>query len=255
MKNLFLGLALALMGQPVMAAALDTAPVVVFAAASLTDAMQQVADGYSKGSSTAVKISFAASSALAHQIESGAPADVFVSADRDWMDYLQSHGLIQIESRQDLLGNRLVLVAPAASKLTIKIAPKFPLAAALGDGHWVTGDPDSVPVGRYAKAALQHLGVWDSLVPGLVRADNVRGALTLVARGEVAFGIVYETDAMVDAKVRVVDIFPADSHPPILYPMALTKGASAQATAFVRYARGAEAAAVFRKFGFAVLSP
>jgi molybdate transport system substrate-binding protein len=171
------------------------------------------------------------------------------------MDYLQSHGLIQIESRQDLLGNRLVLVAPAASKQSIKIAPKFPLAAALGNGHWVTGDPDSVPAGRYAKAALQHLGVWDSLLPGLVRADNVRGALTLVARGEVAFGIVYETDAMVDSKVRVVDIFPADSHPLIVYPMALTKGASAQATAFVRYVRGAEAAAVFRKFGFAVLSP
>jgi molybdate transport system substrate-binding protein len=254
-RNLFLVLALALIGQPVMAAAADTAPIVVFAAASLTDAMQQVADGYSKSSGTAVKISFAASSALAHQIESGAPADVFVSADRDWMDFLQSHGLIQIDSRQDLLGNRLALVAPTASKLSIKIAPKFPLAAALGDGHWVTGDPDSVPVGRYAKAALQHLGVWDSLVPGLVRADNVRGALTLVARGEVAFGIVYETDAMVDAKVRVVDIFPADSHPPIVYPMALTKGASPQATAFVRYARGTEAAAVFRKFGFAVLSP
>lgn len=255
MKNLFLVLALALIGLPVMAAEVDSAPIVVFAAASLTDAMQQVADGYSKSSGTTVKISFAASSALAHQIESGAPADVFVSADRDWMDYLQSHGLIQIESRQDLLGNRLVLVAPAASKLSIKIAPKFPLAAALGNGHWVTGDPDSVPAGRYAKAALQHLGVWDSLLPGLVRADNVRGALTLVARGEVAFGIVYETDAMVDSKVRVVDIFPADSHPLIVYPMALTKGASAQATAFVRYVRGAEAAAVFRKFGFAVLSP
>jgi molybdate transport system substrate-binding protein len=254
-KNLFLVLALALIGLPVMAAEVDSAPIVVFAAASLTDAMQQVADGYSKSSGTTVKISFAASSALAHQIESGAPADVFVSADRDWMDYLQSHGLIQIESRQDLLGNRLVLVAPAASKLSIKIAPKFPLAAALGNGHWVTGDPDSVPAGRYAKAALQHLGVWDSLLPGLVRADNVRGALTLVARGEVAFGIVYETDAMVDSKVRVVDIFPADSHPLIVYPMALTKGASAQATAFVRYVRGAEAAAVFRKFGFAVLSP
>ena len=206
MKNLFLVLALALIGQPVMAAEVDSAPIVVFAAASLTDAMQQVADGYSKSSGTTVKISFAASSALAHQIESGAPADVFVSADRDWMDYLQSHGLIQIDSRQDLLGNRLVLVAPAASKLSIKIAPKFPLAAALGDGHWVTGDPDSVPVGRYAKAALQHLGVWDSLLSGLVRADNVRGALTLVARGEVAFGIVYDTDAMVDSKVRVVDI-------------------------------------------------
>ena len=253
MKNLFLVLALALIGLPVMAAEVDSAPIVVFAAASLTDAMQQVADGYSKSSGTTVKISFAASSALAHQIESGAPADVFVSADRDWMDYLQSHGLIQIESRQDLLGNRLVLVAPAASKLSIKIAPKFPLAAALGNGHWVTGDPDSVPAGRYAKAALQHLGVWDSLLPGLVRADNVRGALTLVARGEVAFGIVYETDAMVDSKVRVVDIFPADSHPVDVDAVQLEKGA--QATAFVRYVRGAEAAAVFRKFGFAVLSP
>ncbi len=255
MKGLILALVLALLGQPAMAAPAATAPMVVFAAASLADALQQVAGGYSKASGVEVRVSFAASSALAHQIESGAPADVFVSAERDWMDYQQSHGLIQIGSRQDLLGNRLVLVAPAASSLSIKIAPNFPLAAALGGGHWATGDPDSVPVGRYAKAALQHLGVWDSLLPGLVRADNVRGALTLVARGEVAFGIVYETDAMVDPKVRIVDIFPADSHPPIVYPIALTKGASTQATAFVRYARGAEAAAVFRKFGFAVLSP
>jgi molybdate transport system substrate-binding protein len=255
LKSLLLTLALALLGQPVVAAPAVTKPVIVFAASSLTDALQQVADGFSKASGTEVKISFAASSALAHQIESGAPADVFVSADRDWMDYLQSHGLIQIDSRQDLLGNRLVLVAPAASKLSIKIVPKFPLAAALGDGHWVTGDPDSVPVGRYAKAALQYFGVWDSLLPGLVRADNVRGALTLVARGEVTFGIVYETDAMIDPKVRIVDIFPADSHAPIVYPMALTKGASAQATAFLRYARGAEAGAVFHKFGFVVPSP
>jgi molybdate transport system substrate-binding protein len=254
-KNLFLALALLLLGQPLMAAPPDTAPIVVFAASSLTDAMQQVADGYSKSSGAVVKISFAASSALAHQIESGAPADVFVSADRDWMDYLQAHGLIQVESRQDLLGNRLVLIAPAGSTLSIKIAPKFPLAAALGDGHWVTGDPDSVPVGRYAKAALQHLGVWDALVPGLVRADNVRGALTLVARGEVKFGIVYETDAMVEPKVRIVDVFAADSHPPIVYPLALTKGAGPQAAAFIRYVHGADAAAVFRKFGFAVLTP
>ena len=255
MKNLVLALALVLLGQPATAAPPDTAPIVVFAAASLTDAMQQVADGYSKSSGTAIKISFAASSALAHQIESGAPADVFVSADQDWMDYLQAHGLIQVDSRRDLLGNRLALIAPADSKLSIKIAPKFPLAAALGDGHWVTGDPDSVPVGRYAKAALQHLGVWDALVPGLVRADNVRGALTLVARGEVKFGIVYETDAMVEPKVRIVDVFSADSHPPIVYPMALTKGAGAPAVAFVRYLDGADAAAVFRKFGFAVLTP
>jgi molybdate transport system substrate-binding protein len=255
MRSLFLALALALLGQPLGAAPAPQGPIVVFAAASLTDALQQMADGYTKASGVEVKLSFAASSALAHQIESGAPADIFFSADRDWMDYLQSHGLIRTESRQDLLGNRLALVVPVASKLSIKIAPHFPLAAALGDGHWVTGDPDSVPVGRYAQAALQHLDVWDALVPRLVRADNVRAALVLVARGEVIFGIVYETDAMIDAKVRVVDIFPADSHPPIVYPLALTKGANAQAAAFMQYVRGAEASAMFRKFGFKTLGP
>jgi molybdate transport system substrate-binding protein len=254
-KNLILTLALALLGPPVLAASGERAPVVVFAAASLTDAMQQVADGFSRASGTEVKISFAASSALAHQIESGAPADVFVSADRDWMDYLQGHGLIQSDSRRDLLGNSLVLIAPAASRLSLKIAPGFALAGALGGGHWVTGDPDSVPVGRYAKAALQHLGVWDSVLPGLVRADNVRGALTLVARGEAVFGVVYATDATIEPKVRVVDTFPADSHAPIVYPMALTKNAGAPGAAFVRYARGPEAVAVYRKFGFTVLSP
>ncbi len=252
-KALFL--ALALLGQPLAAAPATQASVVVFAAASLTDALQQVADSYTKASGVEVKLSFAASSALAHQIESGAPADIFVSADRDWMDFLQTHGLIRAESRQDLLSNRLALVAPAASKLSIKIEPHFPLSAALGEGRWVTGDPDSVPVGRYTQAALQHLDVWDALVSRLVRADNVRAALVLVARGEVSFGIVYETDAMIEPKVRIVDIFPPDLHPPIVYPMALTKGASAQAAAFIHYMRGPEASAVFHKLGFTTLGP
>ncbi len=226
------------------------APVVVFAAASLTDALQQVAADFTASSGIAVKVSFASSAALARQIDSGAPADVFFSADRDWMDYLQGRGLIRADSRRDLLGNRLVLVAPLGAALNMRIAPGFPLAAALGDGRWVTGDPDSVPVGRYARAALQHLGVWDALAPHLVRAENVRAALALVARGEVWFGIVYATDAMVEPKVRVVDIFPADSHPPIVYPIALTRDARAQAAAFLDYARGAGAAEVFRRFGF-----
>ncbi|MFI4889827.1 MAG: molybdate ABC transporter substrate-binding protein [Steroidobacterales bacterium] len=239
---------------PAAAPAAGTAPVVVFAAASLTDAMQQVADEFTSSSGIAVKLSFAASSALARQIESGAPADVIISADRDWMDFLQGRGLIRADSRQDLLGNRLVLVAPLGGALDLRIAPGFPLATALGDGHWVTGDPDSVPVGRYAQAALQYLGVWDALAPRLVRADNVRGALALVARGEVWFGIVYATDAKAEPRVRVVDTFPADSHPPIVYPIALTRAANAQAAAFVHYVRGPEAAKVFRKFGFVTLT-
>jgi molybdate transport system substrate-binding protein len=228
-------------------------PLIVFAAASLTDALQELGTDFGKSAGIAVKFSFAASSALARQIESGAPADVFLSADLEWMDYLQMHKLIQAGSRHDLLGNRLVLIAPAASKIALKIEPHFALADALGKGRLATGDPDSVPVGRYARAALTTLGVWSSVADRIVRAENVRAALAFVERGEVPLGIVYETDALVDRGVRIVDVFPADTHAPITYPIALPIGASADASRFADYLRTPAADAVFVKYGFVPL--
>jgi molybdate transport system substrate-binding protein len=227
--------------------------VIEFGAASLTNALQELGDSYTKETSVPVKLSFAASSVLARQIESGSPADVFFAADLEWMDYLQSRNLINKGSRRDVLGNKLVLIAPADSKIQLKIAPHFALLAALGGGRLATGDPDSVPVGRYARGALTTLGVWDEVQDHLVRAENVRSALMFVARKEVPLGIVYETDALIDNKVRVVDVFPADSHLPITYPIALTSSAKPEAAKFVDYLLGAAGDAVFRKYGFVIL--
>ncbi len=233
------------------AATLDGArPIVVFAASSLTDALQELGADFGKSAGIDVKLSFAASSALARQIESGAPADVFFSADADWMDYLQSRKLIQTESRHDLLGNRLVLIAPVASTLNLKIAPRFALAQSLGTGRLATGDPESVPVGRYARAALISLGVWDSVATRIAGAENVRAALVLVDRGEAPLGIVYATDALVDKGVRILDTFPANSHPPITYPIALTVGAKSDASKFAAYLSTPAASKVFARFGF-----
>jgi molybdate transport system substrate-binding protein len=227
--------------------------IVVFAASSLTNAMQDIGAEFGKSAGIDVKLSFAASSALARQIEGGAPADVFFSADVDWMDYLESRKLIQTESRHDLLANRLVLIAPAASTVSLKIEPHFALAEALGKGRLATGDPDSVPVGRYAHAALTALGVWDAVADHLVRAENVRAALALVERGEVPLGIVYRTDALIDKGVRVVDTFPADTHAPITYPVGLTVGAKTDAAKFAAYLSTPAADAVFVKYGFTPL--
>jgi len=199
-----------------------------------------------------VKSSFDSSSVLARQIEAGAPADVFFSADTAWMDYLQTRNLIQAASRKNVLGNRLVLIAPADSQIQLKIAPHFPLAAALGEGRLATGDPDSVPAGRYARAALTKLGVWDELAPRLARAENVRVALLYVARAEAPLGIVYASDALADKRVRVVDIFPADTHEPIVYPIALTTSAKSAAAAFVAYLTGPQGHDIFVKYGFTV---
>jgi molybdate transport system substrate-binding protein len=242
--------ALTLLAQSAVAVDADRPAIVVFAASSLTDAMQLLGADFGKSTGIDVKLSFAASSALARQIESGAPADVFFSADIGWMDYLQSHKLIQTESRHDLLANRLVLIAPVISTLSLKIAPHFALAQALGKGRLATGDPDSVPVGRYARAALTTLGVWDSIADRLVRAENVRAALAFVDRGEVPLGIVYKTDALVDKGVRTVDTFPADTHAPITYPIALTVGAKSDAAKFAAYLSTPAADAVFVKYGF-----
>jgi molybdate transport system substrate-binding protein len=256
MKKLFrngMQLWLLLFCLPSLAAQTDHPPLIVFAAASLTNSLQEIGAGFTKNSSVPVKFSFAASSTLARQIESGAPADVFFSADLEWMDYLQSRKLIQVATRHDVLGNRLVLVAPADSKLELKIAPNFPLATVLGKDRLATGDPAGVPIGRYAQEALTKLGVWSAVEHRLVRADSVRSALAFVDRGEVALGIVYETDALIDEKVRVVDVFPENTHLPITYPIALTTVARADAAKFLDYVRGPSGDIAFKKYGFTPL--
>ncbi|HEV7357300.1 MAG TPA: molybdate ABC transporter substrate-binding protein [Steroidobacteraceae bacterium] len=227
--------------------------ITVFAAASLTNVLQDLGDAFTKDSNIPVRFSFAASSALARQIENGSRADLFFSADLEWMDYLQARNLIQPATRQDVLGNQLVLIGPADSKINLKIAPKFALAAAVGTGRLATGDPDSVPVGRYAHEALANLGVWDDVAARLVRADSVRSALAFVDRGEAILGIVYATDALVDKKVRVIDVFPATSHMPIIYPAALTTGAKADAAKFLAYLRGPAGKLAFEHYGFTPL--
>ena len=229
----------------------QTTVITVFGAASLTNALQDLGDAFTKQTSIDVKFSFASSSALAHQIENGARADVFFSADVDWMDYLQSRNLIQAATRHDVVGNRLVLIAPIDSSIALKIAANFPLAGALGSGRLATGDPDSVPVGRYAHAALTSLGVWNSVSSRLIRADSVRSALVFVDRGEAALGIVYETDARIDKNVRVVDVFPPTSHAPIVYPIALTVSAQPAAAKFVAFVSGPSGYAMFKAYGFA----
>jgi molybdate transport system substrate-binding protein len=231
-------------------AAADQPAITVFGAASLSNVLQDLGDAFTKTSSIPVKFSFAASSTLARQIESGAPADVFFSADLDWMDYLQKRNLIQPQTRRDVVGNRLVLIAPADSMVKLKIEPNFPIAAALGEHRLATGDPDSVPVGRYAQGALTKLKVWKDVSDRLIRADSVRSALAFVDRGEAPLGIVYETDALIDKNVRVVDVFPDNSHLPIVYPVALTSGAKADAAKFVAYICGPAGDAAFKAYGF-----
>jgi molybdate transport system substrate-binding protein len=240
----------AFLGIPASASDAAKPELLVFGAASLTDVLQEIGKAYTRDTGQPVKFSFASSSALARQIESGGRVDVFISADLEWMDYLQARNLIDTSSRRNVVGNRLVLVAPKDSTLTIKLQPNVRLVAALGGRRLATGDPDTVPVGRYARSALTSLGVWNEIADRLVRADNVRSALAFVARGETPLGIVYETDAAVDPRVRVIDIFPADSHPPITYPVAPTKVARTGAKQFVDYLVGDTAQAAFKKFGF-----
>jgi len=238
---------------PISAAQTDKPTIIVFAAASLTNALQEVGDGFMKDSSIPVKFSFAASSALARQIENGAPADMFFSADLEWMDYLQTRKLIQVATRHDVLGNQLVLVAPVASRITLHIAPDFPLLAALGNSRLAIGDPDGVPAGRYAHEALEKLGVWNTVADHLARTDSVRSALALVDRGEAPLGIVYQTDALIDKNVRVVDAFPDNTHLPITYPIALVSGAKADAAKFLAYVQSPAADIVFKRYGFVAL--
>ena len=228
----------------------------VFAAASLKNALDAVNRQYEADTGKKVTVSYAASSTLAKQIESGAPADLFISADRRWMDYAAQHELIDPETRHDLLGNSLVLIAPKDSPLDpaqVMIGPGFPLAKLLGDGRLAMAEPNSVPAGIYGKAALTRLGVWYQVAGRVAAAENVRAALALVARGEAPLGIVYKTDAAVEPGVKIVGTFPADTHEPIVYPMALTRSARPEAARFADYLRGPAARKIFEKHGFAVL--
>ena len=229
-------------------------PVLVFAAASLKTALDLIAAQWRSETGKAATISYAASSTLAKQIENGAPAELFISADEDWMDYLQGRNLIDPKTRKDLLGNRLVLIALRDSAARVRIAPGFPLARLIGDGHLAMADPSAVPAGKYGKAALQKLGVWSAVETRVAAAENVRAVLLLVARGEAPFGIVYETDAAAEPGVRIVGSFPPDLHPPIVYPMALTPTAGPDAAAFAAYLGAPAARALFEKQGFTVLA-
>ncbi len=228
-------------------------PVRVFAAASLKTALDAIAELYARDSGGKLLVSYAGSNALAAQIEHGAPADLFISADRDWMRYLSGRGLTRKDSERELLGNRLVLIAPRDSALQLKIAPGFDLSAALGDGRLALCQ-DSVPAGKYGQAALRHYGVWDRIATRTAPADNVRAALAFVARGETPLGIVYASDAIAEPAVRVVDRFADDSHPPIVYPAAVLRDSrNPQAEAALRYLSSPAARQIFVAQGFTVL--
>jgi molybdate transport system substrate-binding protein len=254
MPGRFLALLLLLLvSGPALAADAPAKPLTVFGAASLTNALGELGEAFTKQSGVPVRFSFAASSTLARQIESGAGAGLYVSADAEWMDYLEQRGLVQEPTRHDLLGNRLALIAPADSAVELEIKPGFALRAALGGGRLATGDPENVPVGRYARSALTSLGVWNEVADRLVPAEDVRTALAYVARGEAPLGIVYATDAQIEKKVRLVGLFPESSHPRITYPMALTKSGGADAARFAEFLRSDTSRAVFERYGFIVL--
>ena len=227
------------------------ADVTVFAAASLKEALDDQARQFKATTGNNVIVSYGASNALAKQVEAGAPADVFISADLDWMDYVEQRRLLLTGSRFNLLRNTLVLIAPASSKVTLTIARHFGLVAALGEEKLAMANPDSVPAGKYGKAALEKLGVWAGVEKQVARAENVRAALALVSRGEAPLGVVYATDAFSDKGVRIVDTFPPDSTPPIVYPAARIAGStSAAGGPLLDYLRSPAAGASWEKYGF-----
>jgi molybdate transport system substrate-binding protein len=228
--------------------------ITVFAAASMKNALDDVDAAFTKQSGVEVVASYDASSVLMKQIEQGAPADVFVSADLKWMDYGSQKKLIDEDTRVNLLGNKLVLIATKDSKLgPVTIAPGFDLAGLAGEGRIVTGDVQAVPVGIYAKAALQKLGLWTSVEAKIAMAANVRAALLLVARGEAPLGIVYATDAKVEPGVKILGAFPDDSHEPIVYPVSATKSAKPDAAQYLAFLRSSAAKSIFQSYGFAFL--
>lgn len=230
----------------------DNSKITVFAAASLTNALQDIATQYQKGKTVEVASSFASSSTLARQLEAGAPADLFISADQKWMDYAVGKDVIKTDTRETLLGNSLVVVAPKASKQgEFTLNAKTDWTALLKGGRLAVGDPDHVPAGIYAKEALQKLGAWETLSPKLAPAEDVRGALALVERAEAPLGIVYGSDAVASKGVKVVGTFPEDSHKKVEYPIAIVKGHdNPTVTAFYSYLKGPEAAAIFQRYGF-----
>ncbi|HEY7689370.1 MAG TPA: molybdate ABC transporter substrate-binding protein [Dongiaceae bacterium] len=228
----------------------------VFAAASLKNALDDINRQWQKETGKRAAISYGASSALAKQIEQAAPAQMFISADLDWMDYIAKKSLIKPETRSNLLGNRIVLIAPKDKAQPIQVKAGFDLAKVVGDGRLAMANVDAVPAGKYGKAALEKLGVWASVSGKIAQAENVRAALLLVARGEAPAGIVYQTDAAAEANVRIIGTFPEDTHPPIIYPIALTAGSThPDAAAFLAYIRSAKARPLFEAQGFTVLSP
>ncbi|MDP3241892.1 MAG: molybdate ABC transporter substrate-binding protein [Reyranella sp.] len=229
--------------------------VVILAAASLKNALDEASAAWARQTGKATRISYAASSALARQIEGGIPADIFISADVPWMDYVAERKLIKSASRSNFLGNEIVLVAGKDSRIDLRIDKSFNLRGALGkDGRLAMGNVDAVPAGRYGKAALEYLGVWSSVSDRVAQAENVRMALTLVSRGEAPLGIVYKTDAASDPAVRIVGAFPAGSHPAIVYPMALlASSTNPDAQALVDYLKMPAASPFFEKHGFTVL--
>lgn len=237
------------------AGAAESGPVTVFAAASLTNALTSVGDAYKAQTGTEVAFSFAGSSVLAKQIDASGGADIFVSADTGWMDYLETRGRIEAASRENLLGNHLVLIAPKDQPVQVAIAPGFALLKALDGGRLAVADTDTVPAGRYAREALTALGVWDAISAHLASAENVRVALAYVARGEAPLGIVYRTDALIEPAVTIVGTFPDSSDAPIVYPAALIKGARPGAAKFLTFLRSDRARAVFEKAGFSLLAP
>lgn len=223
----------------------------VLAAASLQESLSAVAEAWARHGHPRPVISFAASSALARQIEAGAPADLFLSADEDWMDYLDRRYLLRRGSRVSLLSNAIVLIGPAASRTRLTATRGFPLARALGGGRLAMADPDSVPAGKYARQSLTALGVWTQVHDRIARAENVRAALALVARAEAPLGIVFATDARANRAVRVLTTFPPNSHAPISYPVArLAKAANPEGESFRQFLLGGEAKAIFRQYGF-----
>jgi len=237
---------------PLPAAAQDS--ITVFAAASLKNALDDANAAFTKATGVKVVASYEASSALAKQIEAGAPADVFISADLRWMDYVAGKSLIKADTRVNLLGNKLVLIAPKDSKLDhVTIGQGFDIAKLAGDGRIAVADVKAVPAGLYAKAALEKLGSWAAAEPKLAQAENVRATLAFVARGETPVGIVYETDAKIEPKVKIVGVFPDNSYPPVTYPVAATASAKPAAVRYVGFLRGSAAKAIFEKYGFSFL--
>ncbi|MGZ0654074.1 molybdate ABC transporter substrate-binding protein [Coraliomargarita sp. W4R72] len=233
----------------------DSASLTIFAAASTTNAVQDIAALYQAQTGTTIITSFASSSTLAKQIEQGAPAQFYISANPKWMDYLEQAGVLQANTRQDLLGNRLVLIAPRGSELdSIDIKPGFDLLAYLpNDARLAMGDPAHVPAGLYGQSALTQLGLWSAVQSRVAPMSDVRAALSIVERGEAPLGIVYATDAAMSDQVKVVGVFPAESHAPIVYPLAMVSESSSAASAlFYDFLQGPEASAVFEKYGFSV---